>query len=195
VLSTSPLQSKTTKVACIGDSITEAYGYPEQLQNLLGSTYIVLNFGISGSTVSLDSETPYMLNPIFWKAKTSEPDIVIIMLGTNDAQSSLEEYIGNFANDYVDLIRNFQNLPNKPGIWLVKPPPIFGDGNGLSSQRLEREILPKIIAVANEIGVPLIDIYSLFVNQRDCFPNDGVHPNDIAVHMIAKEIYRVIMLK
>jgi len=185
-------ESKPIKVACVGDSITEVYGYPQKLQGLLGNNYTVINFGLSASTVSLDSQTPYMHYPIFWRAKASQPDIVIIMLGTNDAQPSLEQYNGNFENDYSELVRNFQTLPNEPRIWLIKPPPIFGDGNGLSTKRLNREILPKIVAVANKMQFPLIDIYSLFVNRRDCFPYDGVHPNDMAVHMIAKEIYRVI---
>ncbi len=192
VLQMNPMQSKVIRVACLGDSITEAYCYPQQLQSLLGSNYIVYNFGLSGSTVSLDSESSYMLSPVFWRAKTSEPDIVVIMLGTNDAQPSFEQYIGNFENDYIELVKHFQNLSTKPRIWLVKPPPIFDDGNGLSTRRLDLEIIPKIVAVSDEMGVPLIDIYSLFSNRRDCFPYDGVHPNDMAIHMISLEICKVI---
>lgn len=195
MLSTEPLKSKIISVACVGDSITEAYGYPQELQSLLGSKYMVNNFGLSGSTVSLESQTSYMFSPVFWRAKTSQPNIVIIMLGTNDAQPSLEQYIGNFENDYIELVKHFQNLPTKPRIWLVKPPPIFGDGNGLSTRRLDLEILPKIVAVANELGIPLIDIYSIFANRRDCFPYDGVHPNDLAIHMISLEICKVITSK
>jgi len=182
---------KKIKVACVGDSITQVYGYPQQLQSLLGDNYTVLNFGSSGSTVSLDSETPYMHYPIFWKAKTSHPDIVIIMLGTNDSQPSLQQYSGNFAADYIELIRHFENLPNKPKIWLVKPPPIFGDGNGLSTDRLNQEILPIIEAVAKKTCLPVIDVYSLFINRPDCFPYDGVHPNDEAITLITCEIFKI----
>ena len=39
------------RVACVGDSITEGSGYPFQLNLMLGSNYIVGNFGVSGSTV------------------------------------------------------------------------------------------------------------------------------------------------
>jgi acyl-CoA thioesterase I len=184
---TNPPPSKTIKVACVGDSITEAYGYPQQLQSLLGKNYTVHNFGFSGSTVSLDSETPYMHYPVFWRAKASQPDIVIIMLGTNDAQPNLESR--NFAGDYIKLIRHFQNLSTKPNLWLVKPPPIFSDGNGLSTDRLNHEILPCIGAVAEETGLPTIDVHSLFVNCPDCFPYDGVHPNSAAVSLIANKIY------
>src|SRR5512137_1645647 len=75
------LHSKIIKVACVGDSITANFGYPETLQDLLGENYLVLNFGLGGTTVTLDGETPYMHEPIFREAKESQPDIVIIMLG------------------------------------------------------------------------------------------------------------------
>jgi acyl-CoA thioesterase I len=182
---------KTIKVACVGDSITEVYGYPQQLQTLLGEKYSVLNFGFCGSTVALDSETPYMHYPIFWRAKASQPDTVIIMLGTNDAQPSLQRSNGNFIHDYLELISQFQNLPSKPKIWLVKPSPVFNDGNGLSSDCFDKEILPKIEAVAKEKKLPLIDLHSLFVDQPECFP-DGVHPDSEAICCIANAIYNAL---
>ena len=52
-------------VACIGDSITEGFDYPNYLWMLLGSEYTVGNFGVGGSTVSLGSQKPYMKQPEF----------------------------------------------------------------------------------------------------------------------------------
>ena len=49
---------KPLRVACIGDSITEGSGYPDNLRMLLGTNYTVGNFGVSGSTVSLKSVNP-----------------------------------------------------------------------------------------------------------------------------------------
>ncbi len=182
----------TIKVACVGDSITEVYGYPERLQKLLGDKYTVFNFGFCGTTVSLDSETPYMHYPVFLRAKASQPDVVIIMLGTNDAQPYLGQYGGNFVADYKELITQFQALPSKPCIWLVKPPPIFDLGNGLSENRFNDEILPQIEVVAKEMGLALVDVHSLLAKRSDCFAYDGVHPNDEAITIIADAIYQAI---
>jgi hypothetical protein len=75
------------RVACVGDSITEGSGYPFQLHMMLGSNYVVANFGVSGSTVSLDSAKPYMNESKFKEALDFNPDIVVIMLQT---QKSLQ---------------------------------------------------------------------------------------------------------
>lgn len=112
-------------VACIGDSITEASGYPENLQAMLGANYRVGNFGVSGSTVQLNSDRPYMNQSAFLKAKAFQPSIVIIMLGTNDAREDTHESIENFSVDYKKLINEYQALEGNQQIWLVKPPPIF----------------------------------------------------------------------
>lgn len=60
-----------TKIACIGASIT--YGatvpdrdhnsYPGQLQSLLGSCFVVNNYGVSGTTLLKHGNLPY------WKTK------------------------------------------------------------------------------------------------------------------------------
>jgi hypothetical protein len=52
-------QNKLAKVACMGDSITEVSGYPEDLQKLLGNNSVVGNFGVRGATVSFGSVNPY----------------------------------------------------------------------------------------------------------------------------------------
>ena len=73
------------RVACVGDSIPRGSGYTVKLQSLLGTHYSVVNSGVDGSTVSLNSKRPYIRQPEFQKAEEFQPDIVVIMLGTNDA--------------------------------------------------------------------------------------------------------------
>lgn len=77
------------RVACVGDSITQGSGYPAKLQVLLGTNYSVGNFGVSGSTVTLNSTKPYMNQTAFEKAQQFQPKVVVIMLGTNDARTDL----------------------------------------------------------------------------------------------------------
>jgi len=81
---------KKIKVACIGDSITfgarledsNRFSYPAQLQVLLGDNYRVENFGIGGCTL-IRKGTPNVWTQLV-KITDSNPDIVIICLGTND---------------------------------------------------------------------------------------------------------------
>jgi lysophospholipase L1-like esterase len=190
----SQMQPKTIKVACVGDSITANFGYPETLQDLLGKKYLVGNFGLGGTTVTLDGDTPYMYEPVFREAKESQPDIIIIMLGTNDAHPALYKYNGNFVNDYITLVQSFKNLNSKPQIWIVKSPPIVNNGTGLSSEFFSQNILPKIEEVAQRTGLPLIDAYTPLLGKPEYFI-DGVHPTYEGAMMIANEAYKAISQK
>ena len=188
------IQPRVIKVACVGDSITANFGYPETLQELLGQDYLVGNFGLGGTTVNLDGETPYMYEPIFREAKESQPNIVIIMLGTNDAHPGLHKYNGSFVDDYVTLVNAFQNLNSKPQIWIVKSPPIVNNGTGLSSEFLSQTILSKIEEVAQKTGLPLIDAYTPLLDKPEYFI-DGVHPTFEGAMLIADEVYKAISQK
>jgi hypothetical protein len=180
------------RVALIGDSITEITPYPNYASKILGEKYIVRNFGVCGSQVSLDSDNPYMYSGAFNSAVEFQPNIVIIMLGTNDALFSLDQYLGNFIEDYLILIEKFQALQNKPAIWLVKPPPIY-DAFGASVQVFDKEIIPAIEQIANQTSLPLIDVYAALGNP-DYF-QDGVHPNDKGASVIADVVCKAITLK
>ena len=48
--------------------------------------YEVINFGRGGRTASIYTDHPYIYNPCYSISLASKPDIVIIMLGTNDAK-------------------------------------------------------------------------------------------------------------
>lgn len=122
--------AETVRVACVGDSITESSEYPSDLWMMLGAGYVGGNFGAGGSAVSLKFEKPYMNQTAFQKATEFQPDIVVIMLGTNDAIPAAYEHIDDFVGDYEKLIAAFQTLASKPRILLVKPPPIFSDSLG-----------------------------------------------------------------
>ena len=65
--------AQKVKVACIGNSITAGYllanpqqnAYPAQLQSLLGDTYEVGNFGLSGATLLKKGHRPYVNTKAF----------------------------------------------------------------------------------------------------------------------------------
>ena len=186
-----PSSGKSIRVACVGDSITGDCGYPSDLQSLLGDNYTVGNFGASGSTVLLNSWKPYMDQPEFQSAKAFEPNIVIIMLGTNDDLMSLHQYNESFEHNYTQLITSFQQLQSKPQIWIALSPPIFSNRTDLSPTYLTDTIIPKTQDLANKMNLPTIDVYSAFCDSADYF-KDGVHPNSQGAALIATEVYNAI---
>ncbi len=182
------------RVACVGDSLTEGTEYPNDLWMLLGSNYSVGNFGKGGAMVFMKSPTPYVNETVFEEAKGFQPNIVVIMLGANDALPGLNVSMDEFVQDYELLICEFQALASKPQVWIVKPPPIFHDGTGLSTRFFEENILPGIEKVANDTDLPLIDVYSRLIIHPDYFV-DGVHPYMRGAQIIADQIYKSIILK
>jgi lysophospholipase L1-like esterase len=174
-------------VACIGDSITAGSGYPVYLQAMLGDSYKVGNFGASGSTVLLNSDTPYMKQPAFQDAMAFQPSIVVIMLGTNDAHETVYESIENFQADYKRLILACQEFESNPQIWLVTPPPIFENECDLSETTLEQGVIPQIEQVADELDLPTIDVNTALINYPEYF-GDGVHPSSEGAMLIASEV-------
>jgi lysophospholipase L1-like esterase len=184
--------SNKTRVACVGDSITNGTYYPGDLWMMFGvENYTIGNFGVDGSAVSLDSGNPYMYTSKFQQAKHFQPNIVVIMLGTNDANSIITPNNGSFVSSYVKLVEDFQALSTQPKIWLVKPPPVFSNGTTPSAELLNNHILPGIEQVALQTNSPIIDVYSAVSNSSHFFP-DGVHPDPDGSQLIANEIYREI---
>ncbi len=185
---------RPVRVACVGDSITESSGYPAKLQTLLGASYRVKNFGVSGSTVLHESGKPYMNQSAFQDALGFLPDVVVMMLGTNDASLNSYHYFGDFAPDYGKLIAEFQAITSKPNVFLVTPPPIFGNDLGLNNTILVTELIPRMEQVAKGRGLPTIDVYTALLNHSGYFP-DGVHPSSKGAETIAREVSKSITLQ
>lgn len=181
------------RVACVGDSLTQSTEYPYDLWNLLGNqTYNLRNYGAGSTTVLLSSETPYLNTSVYQDALAFQPNTVIIMLGTNDAQPSLIPYNATFVGDYVKLIRAFQALPDNPKIYVVLPPPIFSNQGGkINPEYFATTIIPDIEQAANITGCPTIDVYSALLGHPE-YSTDGVHINPAGAKAIADTIYSAI---
>jgi acyl-CoA thioesterase-1 len=178
-------------IACVGDSITELTNYPQHLQNLIGDLYSVVNFGASGSTASFNSDYPYRQTQAYQKAICSQPDIAIIMLGTNDAATELLHNNRSFINDYQTLAKSFQSLPSQPKVFAVLPPPIYSDILGINPQVYEKEIITGITQAAKNLNMPVIDVYNAMQNPFFFF--DGIHPNIKGSEIIAETIYQSLI--
>ena len=191
IFASNAVNVKLARVACLGDSITELTGYPEDLQTLLGNSSVVGNFGVSGATVSLRSNQPYYYENAYIHARNFLPTTVIFMLGTNDARLDNYEKISNFTANYERMINRTQHWNSTQQIFLVIPPPIFNNTLDLNGTSFAEGVVPRIHQVATEEGLTIIDVYTPLLNHPEYFP-DGVHPNCEGARVIANIIYNAI---
>ncbi|GAA5130971.1 hypothetical protein JIN84_05460 [Luteolibacter yonseiensis] len=186
-----------TKVACIGDSITEGAGaeggksYPSQLQGLLGEKWEVGNFGVGGRTLLKKGDHPYWKEGAYQKALTFEPKVVIIMLGTNDTKPQNWKFESEFVADYTELVKSFQSLETKPKVYICRPCPVPEPGNfGINETNVKEEI-KRIDKLAKELDLEVIDMYKALEDKPGLLP-DRVHPNTEGAGEMAKAAYKAI---
>jgi acyl-CoA thioesterase-1 len=186
------INADLTRVACLGDSITQDTVYPDILQSLLGNDSEVGNFGYTGASVNFHSNNSYYFTEAYMNAKSFQPTTVIILLGTNDARTGLATQINNtFVRNYERMINRTQEWSSKPMIFLVKPPPLFKNTLDLNQTFFVQDVLPGIDRVAKDTGLPIIDLYTPLLNHPEYF-SDGVHPNNAGAQTIADLIYKAI---
>ena len=190
------------KVACVGNSITYGYGlsspstqsYPARLQVLLGNGYSISNFGVSARTMLKNGDRPYWNEPAYTQALALNPDIVIIMLGTNDSKlnTNWTPHKDDFYGDYVDMIKSFKSLDSKPEIYACLVPPAYKEIWEISDATIKNEVNPKIKQVAIDECVNLVDMYTHMSDKNATFLSDGIHPNATGASEIANYIYEIL---
>lgn len=185
------------RVSCIGDSITEGSGaapgkaYPSQLQELLGDKWKVTNFGISGRTLLKNGDFPYWKEEKYQFALKSEPDVVIIMLGTNDTKPQNWKFEKEFVADYTELVKSFQALSSKPRIYVCRPCPVPEPGNfGINEKNL-KEWIKRIDKLAKEMDLGVIDMHAALKRHPEMLP-DRVHPDTAGAGEMAKAAFEVL---
>ncbi|MEE9190766.1 MAG: GDSL-type esterase/lipase family protein [Candidatus Neomarinimicrobiota bacterium] len=185
------------RVACIGNSITAGAwlpnpaedSYPAVLGVLLGPDYHVRNFGYSGSTVLKNSDSPYWEKSSYQFALGFFPDIVVILLGTNDSKPENWIFSNEFESDYIALIESFIIKNADATFILCYPPPILFDTD--SEANLKNEVIPKISAVGNQTGSSVLNLYGSFENRSELY-QDGIHPNEDGYQLLANLVYKRI---
>lgn len=200
------------KIACLGDSITEAanlleiegyeqYTYPTRLKEMLNCAE-VYNFGIGGSSLGRFWYEPFCER---YDQIPKDVDIILIMGGTNDGYCMSEEFVGNITErayrtlygDVNDLMQGLKNdYPDAEVIFITPMPNLLHD-----VLRKEREnLLPQTVVVncilelADEYGYEVIDLYnSNFFDSHDAeivadYIPDSVHPNEKGYELLAQHI-------
>ena len=187
------------RIACIGNSVTFGHGlqpnqtYPHNLQELVGADHQVINYGVSGSTLLKKGDKPYWNEPQYAESLRWNPNIVIIELGTNDSKEQNWQYNDEFINDYVALIRSYQQLGSSPKVYICAPPPTASNAFDIVPELVNNTIRTRIATVASLTQMPVIDLYTLLLNQESLF-QDGIHPTAAGASMLANEVYRVISM-
>ena len=186
------------RVACIGNSIThgsgidmqEQKGYPAQLQQLLGSRYVVKNYGVGARCMMSTSDHPYMQEQAWRDAKAFRPNIVLIKLGTNDSK----DYQWNqaqYEKDYQAMIDTLSSLPSRPAIYLLTPIRAFRDKWGITDSVIVNGVIPTIRKLAEKNSLQVIDLHPVVDNQR-LMTSDMIHPNANGAARMAQTIANVL---
>lgn len=198
------------KIACLGDSITEAsnldseedwkqYSYPAQLKELLGAEE-VYNLGIGGSSIGRYWADAFVDR---YQEIPEDVDIIIVMGGTNDGFCVSDQEFGNleerayrtFCGDLDELMRGMkENYPDADIFFATPLPNILQDY--LMSERdyllPQKDFVDVILRMAQEYDFGLIDLYnSNLLDSHDVnivaeYMPDGVHGNHDGYRILAE---------
>lgn len=197
-------RQKPLKWLFTGDSITQGAkhtlgfrSYPEIFSERIRFEMnrgrdIVINSAISGH-VAQD-----ILNDFEWRVGQFHPDIVSIMIGTNDAAASRNISLGSFEDNLNTLVQKFRGLSAIP---IFHTPNIIKtvEQSGIS----EREKLPRYVEViqkvAQEHSVILVDHWRYWETNRDKvgeekWLNDPLHPNGKGHLEMSRLLFRTLSI-
>src|SRR5450432_26820 len=187
------------EVACVGDSITQNSGWSDKLGAKLGASYTSTNDGLSGTTLLKNGDNPYWTSQQYKDSHAANPDIVVIMLGTNDSKPfNWNPHKGEFVGDYEALVDSYATLPSHPKIYLNLCPPAGTNGYQIDGTVIENEIIPARREVARAKGLPTIDVFDAF-GGHTLDPSlygsaaDLVHPNAKGAQVIADTVYAALI--
>jgi len=189
---------KVTRIACIGDSITEGSGlacqsktaYPVVLDSILGPKYAVLNCGRSATTLQKKGDFPFWICKEFSNVFAFNPGIITIKLGTNDTKPQ-NWNASRFEADYQTLIDTLKTIKTKPKIYLCLPVPVYKTNWGINDSTVTTGVIPIIEKLAKKNNLRVINLYNTMLGQPENFP-DGIHPKEKGDKMMAEIIAREI---
>jgi len=150
------------------------------------------NFGVSGFCVQDDADKPYTSLDQYQASLDYDPDIVVFMMGSNDAKPYNWKSPGAFRSELEEILQTYEDAGAK--IYLCTPATAFFiDEESITetSFHIQPSVVEIIAAlvrgVATEHEYELIDINNFTENHPEWF-DDGIHPNNEGAKEIAKEI-------
>jgi lysophospholipase L1-like esterase len=209
MLTLTPTAARAERVACVGDSITLGTGtsggnsYPVVLGRLIGPGHEVKNFGSSARTMIMAPAAgmPYWRAPEFGASKAYLPDVVVIMLGTNDSKTATWKGGSNsYEADARALVAAYQALSGTPRVFLASSPPALTAKSTITDAVISGEMPPILRRVAAAAGAGFIDVNGAFHPEPSkYFGNgdgkdigDGIHPSNAGAMLIAKTVAQTL---
>ena len=198
-----PPRKNQIRVACVGDSVTFGHGvkgwirntYPRKLGKLLGKKYCVHNYGKCSVTASLTGDFPFENTKEYKQSLSFKPDIVILMLGTNDTKPQNYKSGEECLKDCLRILSSYKNVNSEVKLYIVTPPPAFEFENELAIYDIDPKAIKEIRkAILDKQDLNVIDIYKYLEDKTELFW-DGVHPNKDGTSVIAETIYKNLLTK
>ncbi len=172
--------------------------YPARLQAALGERFFVRSFGANGRAVQQNADRPYWSSDAFRRSGAFEPDLVLIMLGTNDSRGDNWKGPDPFTADYRKLVKHYQSLRSSPRVWLLTPPALFRVGRservryGMNESAIH-EMRGTIENLSHELGCGFIDVHEVTASHPELFRFDGVHPGGAGASVIARAVREALV--
>ena len=203
-----------TRIACIGDSITqgsravidgvenfEIGSYPAQLYKKmfdLGEDVIVANYGCGATKVMEYSGLGYTEGLAYTLSmEETDPDIVIIGLGTNDAASTTYTYgmQDRFYEEYTAFVSGYEALDSTDMVYGTSA--IYRVSTDVPAVANVRGLQELALTALNEAGkaVTYIDLYALTLDEAlagKLLSGDNLHPHVAGYAIYADNIYDAI---
>lgn len=143
---------------------------------------------MSGRSLQSTADFPYFKEKNAKLSLESEADIVIIMIGSNDSRGPYWNR-ERFIREYREMAEQYMDLPSQPDVYLVIPPYVPTSRFGLNNQIIEDELQKIIPAIGNELGLPVINLYTVTEGHLEYY-SDGLHLTPLGNQVIAEEIYQ-----
>ena len=191
--------ARPIRITCVGASDVSSptpYGtpnWPDYIAPLLGYEYTITNCGASGTTMIQAGNAPYWNTAQYTNGLNSSPDIVIIMLGSNDSKPYNWIYQTNYTPDYEQLINEYRNLPSHPRVYMNTLLTAYYNGNyDIIPPIVNGQLCPIIRQIAFDEGLPIIDINTATENMPQNFP-DNIHPDIAGAKVVAQTVFNGLM--
>ncbi len=193
-------QRQELNILCLGDSITHGFKLPDPAQESFPSRmeehsqglWHVQNLGVNGATVLSKGDIPIINQDAYRIAMHSSPDVVVLMLGTNDTKNNNWRYISDFLEDYRRIVDSLQHLASRPRVIVCTIPPIFLSPNSVLDVEHVTQVNRMIRSVAAESGAEFLNVHQMLAGKSNLFI-DGIHPNALGAVELAGIIYSKIL--
>lgn len=199
------------QITCVGDSLTEGHNWPtESYPNFIkdylddSSLITVSNCGKNGASFKTFGQynPAYNTTTQYQTSLTGNPNVLTILLGTNDATNWANEK-DLYVQDYTDLVNLYRTTFGEDlNIIMLTSPRCLTNTFGIPSDTICDEVVPLQKQLVEDLNCNLIDLNAEFQNYSDSDlfrPNDGVHftkkAAEITAKLIADEIKAIYELE